>query len=267
MTTQTDQFAANLAKAKAGVAEAQVIVGLAYQFGEGVAMDDAEAFEWFRQAAEQGNVSAQTNLGECYEEGWGTIQDREQAITRYRKAAEQGHAPAQFNLAELYIHPIPNETGINIKQNYKYSEAVKWYMEAANQGYAEAQLALGSLFEEGRGVEQDYTQAQFWYRKAADQDLEEAQEGLNRLWRKRWFYSQIPALKVFFALTVICIGQLLFLHYLTLVRMYNTCYSVNKNIPCDDFSVRLNIVWAVSGVGLVLAGISYLWVKSIFYKK
>ena len=33
--------------------------GLKYYYGDGVTIDDIEAFKWFKNAADQGNISAQ----------------------------------------------------------------------------------------------------------------------------------------------------------------------------------------------------------------
>jgi hypothetical protein len=48
--------------AEQGNADAQFILGYAYESGEGVPQDDKEAFKWHRKAAEQGNAQAQSNL-------------------------------------------------------------------------------------------------------------------------------------------------------------------------------------------------------------
>ena len=48
------------------------------------------------------------------------------------------------------------------------ARAVEWYTRAAEAGYAEAQYNLGYMYEQGRGVPQDYAKAVEWYRKAAD---------------------------------------------------------------------------------------------------
>jgi hypothetical protein len=39
--------------------------------GNGVTRDYAQAVEWFRKAAEQGDAMVQYNLGVCYENGNG----------------------------------------------------------------------------------------------------------------------------------------------------------------------------------------------------
>ena len=45
-----------------GVAAAQFNIGLMYANGRGVPQDYAEAEQWYRRAAEQGNTDALTNL-------------------------------------------------------------------------------------------------------------------------------------------------------------------------------------------------------------
>jgi TPR repeat protein len=46
-----------------------------YAFARGVPLDDAEAMQWYRKAAEQGDKMAQANLGEMYAKGHGVPQD------------------------------------------------------------------------------------------------------------------------------------------------------------------------------------------------
>ena len=60
------------------------------------------------------------------------------------------------------------ENGRGVKQDY--SEAVRWYRMAAEQGYADAQHNIGYMYENGEGVQQDYGGAVRWYRLAANQE-------------------------------------------------------------------------------------------------
>lgn len=85
-----------------GDAGAQFNLGLLYAQGSGVTLDEQQAAEWFRHAAEQGLAAAQYNLGTLYAAGRGVIQDDREAVAWYRKAAEQGHAGAQNNLGVMY---------------------------------------------------------------------------------------------------------------------------------------------------------------------
>ncbi len=63
-----------------------------------------------------------------------------------------------------------------------YVEAVRWYRKAAKQGNAIAQLNLGSMYDKGQGVPQDYTEAVKWYRRAAEQGNSKAQSNLGLMY-------------------------------------------------------------------------------------
>ena len=56
-----------------------------------------------------------------------------------------------------------------------YVEAVKWYRKAAEKGFAPAQVNLGRMYDEGAGVPQDYAEAVKWVRNAAEQGYAMAQ--------------------------------------------------------------------------------------------
>jgi len=60
-----------------------------------------------------------------------------------------------------------------------YAEAVRWYRLAADQGHADAQYALGIMYNDGRGITQDYVESAKWYRLAADQGDAGAQTNLG----------------------------------------------------------------------------------------
>ena len=87
-----------LPAAKEGDLEAQAILGLMYDRGQGVAKDDAQAVFWYRKAATQGHAGAQNALGLKYTNGEGVAKDDAKAVILYRKAAEQGYAEAQYSL-------------------------------------------------------------------------------------------------------------------------------------------------------------------------
>ena len=55
--------------AEQGDAEAQISLGIMYDYGRGVPEDDTEAVKWYRKAAEQGVAKAQYNLGVMYTNG------------------------------------------------------------------------------------------------------------------------------------------------------------------------------------------------------
>jgi TPR repeat protein len=59
-----------------------------------VAQDYAQALNWYRNAAEQGNPDGQFNLASLLEHGQGAAIDISQAVGWYRRAAEQGNTGA-----------------------------------------------------------------------------------------------------------------------------------------------------------------------------
>ncbi len=65
------------------------------------------------------------------------------------------------------------DNGRGVAQDY--GDAVKWYRRAAEQGNALAQFNLGVMYANGQGVAQDYAEAVKWYRRAAEQDYADAQ--------------------------------------------------------------------------------------------
>ena len=162
------------ARAEAGDAGAQFILGSMYVIGDSVPPDAAEAVAWYRRAAEQGHAAAQINLGAMYAEGRGVPPDAAAAVAWYRRAAEQGHATAQTNLGAMY------EQGRGVPPDA--AAAVAWYRRAAEQGHARAQYNLGGLYREGRGVPLDAGAAVAWYRRAAEQGHARAQYNLGGLY-------------------------------------------------------------------------------------
>ena len=127
--------------AEQGNAEAQFSLGVAYDTGQGVAQDSAEAARWYRLAADHGHAEAQFNLGVMYDEGKGVPQDYAEAAQWFRLAADHGHAEAQFNLGVMY------DEGKGVPQDY--AEAARWYQLAADRGFTEAQYNLGVKYDEG----------------------------------------------------------------------------------------------------------------------
>jgi TPR repeat protein len=115
--------------ARAGVAQAQMQLGLLHYHGHGVRESDARAMQWFERAARQGLAEAQYQLGNMY----------------------------AFGLAEVAA------------DTDAYRVAAQWYFEAARQGHAQSQYSLGLLFLTGSGVTPDAGEAARWMERAAAQ--------------------------------------------------------------------------------------------------
>ena len=181
-----------------GDADAQYKLGEMYENGKAIQRDDIAAVKWYRKAAEQGDADAYYKLGEMYENGKAIQRDFEKVVEWYQESAYQGDADAYHILGDIY------ENGRGVQQDDK--EAFEWYRKAAEQGYypdacyklgvmyeiqqddeeafewynaakmqleynycsaeADVYCKLGVMYENGKGVQQNYKAALKWYRKA-----------------------------------------------------------------------------------------------------
>lgn len=153
--------------AEKGFALAQYNLGLAYDLGHGVPVDERQALRYYLQAAEQGFGAAQFNVGNMYANGRGTGRDLFEANLWFKQAAEKGIVEAQFNLGLAY------EAGRGVKKDEM--QAARWYKQAADRDFPRAQHNLGLLFEDGRGVPKNDSTAAAYYRAAAEQGFGAAQ--------------------------------------------------------------------------------------------
>ena len=155
-------------KAEAGDAEAQFQQGQMYALGHGFKQNFNSALEWYEKAAAQGNAKARTALGLLYYYGVGVEENTEKASEWFEKAAAQDEPNAQRYL------------GIIAYKEKDYSQAKQWWEQAAAKGYAPAMANIGGLYEEGKGVTQNFTEAKHWYEKGVKQDRYAAMP-MNRL--------------------------------------------------------------------------------------
>lgn len=142
-----------------GDTRAELVIGLKYLKGDGIAANDAEAVRWIARAAQAGDAVAQNHLGALYQTGRGVKADLQQAVHWYQSAATQGSRHAMSNLAVLYAG------GAGAPANF--AEAARWFQRSASLGYVDAQFNLAVLYERGDGVPQSLLDAYRWYSIAA----------------------------------------------------------------------------------------------------
>jgi TPR repeat protein len=111
--------------ASAGFAPAEFQMGQLYDFGFGVAQNDAEALSWYRKAAEHGSAAAQRAVGSFFQKGRAVAASPEAAAQWYRRAAEGDDLRAQYELGQLYF------TGSGVARDYP--SAYFWFSLAAGQ--------------------------------------------------------------------------------------------------------------------------------------
>ena len=111
-----------LARARAGHAASQNLVGFMLFFGEAAPKNRAEAHRWFHAAAEQGNVQAQRNLAVMHYLGAGVPRDLEEAERYFRLALENAHAGPRFRVYES-IGELVERGGAVVKSEQRPGEA------------------------------------------------------------------------------------------------------------------------------------------------
>ncbi len=124
-----------IAKANAGEANAQYLLGLCLETGQGIEQSIAKSLEWMAKAAKQGHSLAQYKLGMSHAFGVGLPQNFSEALIWYQRAAEQGLSDAQYMMGMSLQH------GLGGPQNLEQS--IRWYQRAADHGRIEASLKEG----------------------------------------------------------------------------------------------------------------------------
>ena len=61
------------------------------------------------------------------------------------------------------------EDGVKAYESGDYTEAHRLILDIAKSGDARAQFNIGNMYNEGKGVTQDFKQAMKWYRLSAEQ--------------------------------------------------------------------------------------------------
>lgn len=167
-TSQTDAIpirttvdARLMAMAKAGNANAELVVGLKLLNGDGTATNIPGAAYWLRLAALQNQPVAQYWLGTLYERGQGLPKNLALALQWYAKAAASGNAKAMYRLGVGYAEGWGGAPD--------FTSAAKWFAAAAQYGVVDAQFNLAVLYERGSGVAVSLKDAFTWYTIAASQ--------------------------------------------------------------------------------------------------
>jgi TPR repeat protein len=148
--------------AKRGVLGAQIKLARAYSVGREVPKDDAKAFTYFEQIADQqADISpsspiakyaaeAFVALGQYYLDGIPAMplaSNPVYAVDLFRHAASYfGDAEAQYRLARLYMNGTGVEKNVGL--------AVNWLAIAAKKQHAASQATLGEILWRGQDMRQ-----------------------------------------------------------------------------------------------------------------
>jgi uncharacterized protein len=176
-------FDRKLRLAKAGDEDAQIAIARAYESGDEVDVNRAEAANWYRQAADHGNAVAMFGLARLISQGGpGVERSPELAAKLYESAARQGHVEAQNWLGYCYQH------GLGVQQSD--ASAIEWYTKAADGGFPAAQNNLGLMYLTGKGIERDYGKASSLFEQAAKSGDAWGANNLAGLYEMGWGVKQ-----------------------------------------------------------------------------
>ena len=206
-----EEFERLLARAEAGEASAQYLVGAYFRaeadeivaalkesimsgsramrapcgiwetdcFGDCAKEELEKAFSWFEKAAAQDYPDAIYALSECYTRGMGTAVYPERGHALLLEAAEKGCLCAEYDVAMEYYNGKQEAFGqAPVEQDFE--KAVFWLKRAAAQGDALALYFLARCLEEGTGIEKSAEEAVPIYRLAAELGNPWAQCALGR---------------------------------------------------------------------------------------
>jgi TPR repeat protein len=123
-------------------------------------INQAQAMQWFEQAAQAGRPAAQWMLGQHYFDAKGEARDVARGLQLIRAAAEQGLAPAQTFMGWLFWQ------GADVKSDPE--QAFAWLSAAARQEDAHALRMLSGFYRRGLVVKQDPGMAQRLLLRAAE---------------------------------------------------------------------------------------------------
>ncbi len=142
---------------------AQFLMGMLYDAGNGVPQDQAIAALWYRKAAQQNHLIAQLFLGTFYYSGTGVKRDYKEAVRWLQSPAEKGNDQAQFYLGAIY-----EAGGDGVSKDS--STAIEWLRKASAQRNTRAMGTLSTLLFSRKRDEKDLIDAYVWSHLAADYD-------------------------------------------------------------------------------------------------
>ena len=156
----------------------ELMLGRAYEYGDGIRQSYPRAMKWFRRSADYGIAEAMVEIGNMYCCGTGVREDPAGAESWYRKAAER-HKDWS-DLAEACLKDMLRRGEIT---DLTGEDKVKWLIDADARGNPSAARQLGDMYAGGDGTGQDFAEALRWYRKAADDGDPKAMIKLGLMYR------------------------------------------------------------------------------------
>ncbi len=136
--------------ANLGNGEAMNALGLIYNKGISVAVNEQEGIQWLEKAAEAGYAKAWFNLGILLKNADNPL-DQTKALSYFEKAAKAGYTKAYHEWGGMVMK------GKGTPQDYPLALSI--FKEGAAKGDSRATYSVGYMYYKGLGCTQDYAQA------------------------------------------------------------------------------------------------------------
>ena len=163
-----------------GDALGQALLCTAYNQGIGVEASPETARRWCESGTKAGSHLAGWILSSLVRVGGANAApDVERADALLLAAADGGDARAQYEIGWRNLEAEASDTA-------RQEMAVRYTRAAAEQGFQDAQFNLAWLYENGKGVPQDYATAMLWYQKLADEESPVGLRGLGWMKMQGW---------------------------------------------------------------------------------
>ena len=116
------------------------LLGVMYDYGFGVPLDDERSFRLYSEAAALGSIKAKYNKAVMLEYGEGTSVNEQLAFQLYRETSDAGYAPGTYAVAHAYYYGTGTDSD--------YEEAEVYYQKAFDEGVKIAIIDLANLYHE-----------------------------------------------------------------------------------------------------------------------
>jgi TPR repeat protein len=186
-----------VARATAGEARCQYVLGLAHKYGTDVAADREAAIAWFEKAGAQGYQDAVLQLVDYFNAGPG--KDDRQWLRWRRHQAERGDPYAQYEVGDAYergrgtpVDPVAAMRWLRLaSEDGRPPPCFGSCRDSNRPAGGPAKFRIGQMYRYGIGVRADEAEAQRWYRLAAS-IWDGNGSGQLALWRAYAFGLGVP---------------------------------------------------------------------------
>ena len=164
--------------------QAQNMLGMMYQAGQGTSQDYNKSLYYFQKSAENNDKFGQFSMGMIYLYGYGVPQNFESAIEWFKKSAQNGYKDAQLILEKINeaenLSAGKSRNFVELTKKDQFNSLKDGHEQSKNESVAH-QYNTGMKYLTGDGVDVDFNKAAYWLEKAVNQQHADAQHALGMM--------------------------------------------------------------------------------------